>query len=86
MTFMEIILCLLLLFSLAGIYRLIKGPTVWDRILAFSFYSSKIMVAAILIGVIIGKSFMVDIALIYGILGFIGTIMIARFIKRKGDI
>lgn len=86
MSFDAIILVALMILSLGAIYRVIQGPTVWDRLLGFSFFSAKIMIAAVLIGIIIGRTYMVDVAIIYGILGFIGTIMIARFIERKGDI
>lgn len=86
MSFDAMTLVALMVLSLGAIYRIVKGPTVWDRLLGFSFFSAKIMVAAVLIGIIIDRTYMIDVALIYGILGFIGTIMIARYIERKGDI
>lgn len=86
MSFDVIILVALTILAFGAIYRIIKGPTVWDRLLGFSFFSAKIMTAAVLVGIIIDRTYMVDVALIYGLLGFIGTIMIARFIERKGDI
>lgn len=86
MNFDILMLVIFLLLSFGAIYRIIVGPTVWDRLLGFSFYSSKIIVAAVLIGVVVDRTFMVDVALIYGILGFIGTIMVARYIESKGDI
>jgi len=86
MSFESIVIIILALSSIAGLFRLLRGPTIWDRLLGFNLFSSKVIIISILIGVIIDRSFMIDVALIYGVLGFIGTIMIARFVERRGDI
>lgn len=86
MNFMVFVFILILLMTIAALYRIMRGPTVWDRLLGFSFFSAKIIILAICIGVIIDRTYMVDIALIYGVLGFVGIIMLARFLERKGDI
>jgi len=86
MSFEAIVIIILALASIAGLFRLLRGPTIWDRLLGFNLFSSKVIIISILIGVIIDRSFMIDVALIYGVLGFIGTIMIARFVERRGDI
>lgn len=86
MDFDTIVLTLVIIFAIFGLLRAFIGPTVWDRLLGFSLFSSKVIVAAILIGQLIDRTFMIDVAIIYGILGFVGTILIARFIERRGDI
>lgn len=86
MNFDVFVLVSLIILALGAVYRILQGPTLWDRLLGFGFFSAKIIVMAVVIGVIINRTFMVDVAIIYGILGFIGIIMIARFIERKGDI
>lgn len=86
MDFDTIVLTLVTIFSIFGLFRVFIGPTIWDRLLGFSLFSSKIIVAAILIGQVINRTFMIDVAIIYGILGFVGTILIARFIERRGDV
>lgn len=86
MSFDAIVIIILALFSVAGLYRVLRGPTIWDRILGSALFSSKVIIIAILIGMIINRSFAIDVALIYALLGFIGTIMIARFVERRGDI
>jgi multisubunit Na+/H+ antiporter MnhF subunit len=77
---------ILTLLSLGGLVRVLEGPTVWDRLMGFALFSSKVIIIVILLGFLIDKSYMIDVALVYGVLGFIGTIMIARFIERRGDI
>ena len=86
MNFDEVVLAIVAALSVFGLVRVLIGPTVWDRMLGFALFSSKVIVMAVLIGIIIDRSFMVDVALIYGVLGFIGTIMLSRFIERRGDI
>lgn len=86
MDFDTIVLTLVTIFAIFGLLRVFIGPTIWDRLLGFSLFSSKVIVAAILIGQLINRTFMIDVAIIYGILGFVGTILIARFIERRGDV
>lgn len=86
MSIEAVFISILALLSLGGLVRVLEGPTVWDRLMGFALFSSKVIIIAILIGFLIDRSYMIDIALIYGVLGFIGTIMIARFIERRGDI
>lgn len=86
MDFDELVLIVIALMSFAGLFRVLIGPTVWDRLLGFALFSSKAIIVAVLIGIVINRTYMIDVAIIYGVLGFIGTIMIARFIERKGDI
>lgn len=86
MNFDSIVLVIIGILTIISLIRVLIGPTIWDRLLGFSVVSSKIIIAAILLGVIINRTFMIDVAIIYGILGFLGTIMIARFIERRGDI
>lgn len=86
MVFETFVILVLALYSLAGLYRVLRGPTVWDRMLGSALFSSKVIIIAILIGMIIDRSFAVDVALIYAVFGFLGTIMLARFVERRGDI
>lgn len=61
--------------------RVLKGPTLFDRLLATSAIATKTIVLITLIGFIYGKIDMfIDITLAYAILGFIGTLMIAKYI------
>lgn len=86
MVFETFVILVLALYSLAGLYRVLRGPTIWDRMLGSALFSSKVIIIAILVGMLIDRSFAVDVALIYAVFGFLGTIMIARFVERRGDI
>lgn len=86
MNFEFSIILVLVMFSIAGLFRVLVGPTVWDRLLGYNLFSSKVIIIVILIGLMIDETYVVDISLIYSVLGFISTILIARFVERRGDI
>ena len=64
--------------------RVFKGPSVYDRLNGIFVIGIDIIVILLLIGFTDGRADMyVDIALSYGIIGFLSTVMIARFLGRK---
>lgn len=61
--------------------RVLKGPTLFDRLLATSAIATKTIVLIALIGYVYDSIDMfIDITLAYAILGFIGTLIIAKYI------
>ena len=85
MTFLEIALLVLAGLSFGGLVRILAGPTVWDRLLGMSLISSKVIVAIAIVAIVLDRSFLMDVAIIYSLLGFISSVLIARFIERKGE-
>ncbi len=85
MTFLSGALIALGVLSVGGLTRIVAGPTVWDRLLGMALISSKIIMAIVVFAVITERSFLMDIAIIYSLLGFISSVLIARFIERKGQ-
>lgn len=63
--------------------RVVLGPTVWDRLLGLNLIASKILVAVVLLASMQNVSYLLDIALVFAVLGFIGTVLIARFFERR---
>jgi multicomponent Na+:H+ antiporter subunit F len=62
--------------------RVVKGPTVFDRMLATNAIATKTIVLICLIGFLFGRIDMfIDITLSYAILGFIGVMAIAKYIS-----
>ena len=63
------------------LYRVVKGPTIFDRMLGAGAIGTKTMVLVLTIGVVFNRLDMfVDITLAYAVLNFIGTIAIAKFL------
>ncbi|MEX1377028.1 MAG: monovalent cation/H+ antiporter complex subunit F [Eubacteriales bacterium] len=68
------------------IIRMIQGPTIWDRLLTFNQLSSKITISIVMLSIITSQSFLLDIAIVYTLLSFIATVLIARFVRERGGI
>ena len=63
-------------------FRVVKGPTLFDRILATNAIATKTIVLICLTGYIFGRIDMfIDITLAYAILGFLGSIVIAKYLS-----
>ena len=63
------------------LYRVIKGPTIFDRLLGAGAIGTKTMVLILTIGVVYKRFDMfVDITLAYAVLNFSGIIAIAKFL------
>jgi multicomponent Na+:H+ antiporter subunit F len=66
------------------LYRVVKGPTVFDRMLGAGAIGTKTMVLILAIGFLFDRLDMfVDISLAYAVLNFIGTIAIAKFLGTE---
>jgi multicomponent Na+:H+ antiporter subunit F len=73
---------LLLAFGLA-FYRLIKGPTVSDRIVAMDLIASVTMGFILIYSVLINKAIYFDIVITISLISFIGTVAISTYLKQK---
>lgn len=68
------------------LYRVVKGPTIFDRMLGAGAIGTKTMVLILAIGFIFNRLDMfVDITLAYAVLNFIGTIAIAKFLGTERE-
>lgn len=86
MIFLQITLATLGLLLLGSLVRVFMGPTVWDRLLGLNLVTSKIVMAIVVFAFLVDRTFLLDVALVYSLLGFIASILIARFIERKGKV
>lgn len=83
-TFFLVSAILLTAIILIPTYRLVKGPTVYDRLVAVNAVATKTLVLIVLIGYLYGRIDMfVDITLAYAILGFIGSLTLAKYITTR---
>ncbi|MEE4379354.1 MAG: cation:proton antiporter [Candidatus Competibacteraceae bacterium] len=67
-----------------AVLRALLGPTVYDRILAVNMFGTKIVLLIAVFGFMTGRPDFLDIALVYALINFIGTIAVLKFI-RYGD-
>jgi len=70
---------------LLALYRVLAGPAVVDRIVAANVAGTKTIAVIVLTGQVFGRvEFFVDIALVYALINFIGTLALSRYFERKG--
>ena len=67
-----------------ALVRAIAGPTVYDRILAVNSFGTLTVLALSVVGFLMGRPDFLDIALVYALINFIGTIAVLKFL-RYGD-
>ena len=84
MIFLELTLWILGLSLFSEIYRIYKGPTAWDRLLASNNISIKGLMGMALYAKIHDISFLYDVALVYGVIGYVGVTLIANFLSQGG--
>lgn len=77
-------IALLVALSLA-VFRALKGPTVFDRVLAGNTVGTLAILLLATVGFLTGRPEWLDIALTYGLLNLIGTLAILKFF-RHGDL
>ena len=66
--------------------RLVKGPSIVDRVMAVNILGTKTLILLLIIGEVYHRLDMfIDLALAYALLNFISSILTARFIKRRKD-
>jgi len=73
------VLCLTVLMVLATV-RLVLGPTAPDRVIALDAVNTLVIAAMIIFGVIYQEVIFVDVAIVYGLLSFVSTLYIAKYI------
>ena len=85
MTFIWVCLILVLL-SIAGLlYRVFRGPSIPDRLIALDAIGVMLISAIALLSVIFDTGFFMEVILLIAIMSFIGTVSFSKFIE-KGEI
>ncbi len=67
-----------------ALYRAIRGPLVYDRVLAANVIGTKTMVLIALIGFVFGRPHFLDIALVYALINFLATIAVLKYRETGG--
>ena len=64
------------------LWRLLRGPTAWDRLLAYNAVSNRGILLLALVGIAEGRTVLLDVALVYGMLSFLGVVIVSQFLER----
>lgn len=81
-TFLQGCLFFLLLSIMAALYRVFKGPSMPDRVMALDNIGINLLACVAILSILLRTHAFLDVILLIGILSFVGTIAFARFIER----
>mgnify|MGYP006303672961 CR=1 FL=1 len=63
--------------------RALKGPTIYDRIVAVNVFGTKTVLVVALISHITGHGDLIDVALVYALINFIGVVTVLKLVKTR---
>jgi multicomponent Na+:H+ antiporter subunit F len=61
--------------------RAIKGPSIYDRILAVNVFGTMTVLFIAVFGFLTGRPEFLDIALVYALINFISTVAVLKFFE-----
>ncbi|MCM3639224.1 Na(+)/H(+) antiporter subunit F1 [Sporosarcina luteola] len=85
MTFIWVSLILVVLSMIGIMFRVFRGPSVPDRLIALDGIGVMLISAIALISILFDTAFFIDVILLIAIMSFIGTVSFSKFIE-KGEI
>ena len=65
-----------------ALLRTLLGPTVHDRILAVNSFGTKTVLLIALLAAMAGRGDYLDVALLYALINFIGTVALMKYSER----
>ena len=81
-TTVQIAFVLLAVAALVALIRVIRGPTLPDRVVALDLIGVLIVGFAVVNAAATGYSYFLDVAIVIALLSFVGTIAYARYVER----
>lgn len=79
---MFIIVCIAILITMTlALARALMGPTVFDRIAAINVFGTKTVLLIAVFALFSGRTDLLDIALVYALINFIGMVAVLRYVK-----
>lgn len=83
--FFLFVLNILAVMIIIYLYRVIRGPTVYDRVLGLNGISTKAIILLVVIGTVYDRVEMfVDISTGYALLNLVGVLAISKYLEERG--
>ena len=79
---LNIALVLIVLSMLISLIRFIVGPEAVDRLVSFDVLTISSIALIGIVSFTAGRIIYLDIALVYGLLSFIGLIIVAKYLEK----
>lgn len=87
---LQIALLVIALCMGASLIRTIIGPTVTDRLIGVNMINTQVMIAMVILSLRLDEVYLIDIATIYALLGFLSVVVISKiyigvFLQRAAN-
>lgn len=66
------------------LYRLVRGPTAPDRMVAIDILGTVVVGFAAVLCAVTSKGYLMNVALVWALVSFIGTLALAKHLEGKG--
>jgi multicomponent Na+:H+ antiporter subunit F len=76
-------LALLAAAALAAFVRLVRGPTLPDRVVAIDLIGVLMVGIAVVAAASTGQQALLDVAIVVALVSFVGTVAYARYVERR---
>ncbi len=83
MDMLALLLYIQITLSLFCLYRVIRGPSIADRMVGIDIFGILVVGICAILSVQTGRSFILDIGIAWIILSFIGTLTLAKYLSGK---
>ncbi len=80
-SFLEAIVIVITTAFLLSFFRVIKGPTTGDRVIALDAATTITTALLVILAAVYQREWLIDVAIIYALLSFIAVIAIARYLE-----
>ena len=65
------------------LYRIANGPTAADRMVAIDILGTVVVGFVAIITAVSGKTYLLDVALVWALVSFVGTLALAKYLLGK---
>lgn len=73
----------ILVTMILALVRALRGPTVYDRVLAVNMFGTKTALLLAVIAFLFGRPDFLDLALAYALINLVGVLAVLQFIQTK---
>jgi len=81
--YITVSLAILVTMALA-IVRALRGPSLYDRVLAVNVFGTKTVLLVSVVAYLFGRPDFLDLALAYALINFIGVLAVLEFFQSRG--
>lgn len=82
-TLLHILLYAQIALSVLCLYRIIKGPTIPDRMVGIDIFGILVVGICVILAIITKRMFLIDVGIAWITLSFIGTLTLAKYLSKK---